>query len=157
MNRVKKRFNIIDLVIIVTVIGCLLGVVVRYNFVNRIMALEESETVTVYMTAKELIPGVAESISKRDEFFCVSTDNSLGKPKFVSVAKSRFVYADTNGSPAIGTNDSKKDVRICFEVKGVKNENGFLLNGTQLIVPGNEMVIMSSKGQVSVIITEIRY
>ncbi|MBR5516078.1 MAG: DUF4330 family protein [Clostridia bacterium] len=156
MNNVKKRFNIIDFVVIIVVIGCIAGVAVRYNFVNRIIALDESESVTVFFMAKELSPELAATVNKKSEFYCDATNNYLGNPETVAVINSKFVYSDNEGRPQSGINELKKDLRMSFDVMGVKGENGFLLNGTQLLIPGGEMVIKSNSTQLSVIITEIR-
>ena len=156
MNSIRKRFNVIDFVILIVIIGCIAGVIVRYNFVNRILAPEETQTVTVTFTAKELPVKIIDSVNKKTSFTCVSTDNSLGKLNYFRVLDSEYVYTDTNGRPRIGHSDTKKDLTGSFEVTGIKNDNGFLLNGTQFLAPGNEITIKSRDVQLSVIITEIK-
>lgn len=156
MNNTKKRFNIIDFVILVIILGCIAGLVIRYNIVDSIVGMTESEVKTVSFIAKDLYPEVAASVKEGSVFYCEANGISLGSLSHLKNQPGEYIYIDSAGSAASVDAPVKRDISGSFELEGFVSENGFMINGTQYVAPGKEMLIQSEDVQISVIITEIK-
>ncbi|MBE6686975.1 MAG: DUF4330 family protein [Ruminococcaceae bacterium] len=156
MSSEKKRFNIIDFVIIVVVLGCIAGLLFRYNFVERIIVPEDTKEMIVGFMAEGVSPEIAEHMNNSSEFLCSATDNYLGKPYNLKKTDAKYYFAGEDLRAEQGVDNTKKDIKGNFKVKGVMTDDGFLLEGTQFIAPGKEITIQSEDLVISVIITEIK-
>ena len=65
----KVRFNIIDFDIIVIVIGCVVGVVIRFNVIDKLVLDTVRDDVRISFAVSGISPQIANSIVDGDEFF----------------------------------------------------------------------------------------
>ena len=46
-NAKKNRFNIVDFVLVITILACIIGITIRYNLSETLIQSQDSATVTV--------------------------------------------------------------------------------------------------------------
>ncbi|MBE6574393.1 MAG: DUF4330 family protein [Ruminococcaceae bacterium] len=156
MNKIRKRFNVIDFVVIVIVIGCIAGLIVRYNIIDRVTSAVKNDKVSVNFIAYKLDPDVADSVKNGQVYYTSSGNISLGEIKNISLRDSKLVYTDKDGKAQLGRDNAKRELKGSFSVEGAVTENGFMLDGVEYLAPGKELIIYSEEVQLSVIITEIK-
>lgn len=156
MNSIRKRFNIIDFAVIIIILGCIAGLIVRYNLIERVVNAVDNDPVSVNFIAKELSPEIAEAVENGQEYYLVDSDIYLGKINNIKVSDAERVYADENGQAAVGIDSTARELIGNFTLKGAKTEKGFLLDGVEYLAPGKELVIRCDDLILSVIITEIK-
>lgn len=156
MNNIRKRFNIIDFAVIIIILGCIAGLIVRYNLIERVVNAVDNDPVSVNFIAKELSPEIAGVVKNGQEYYLCDSDTYLGKINHIKVSDGRTVYADESGQAVFGTDPTVKELRGNFTLKGAKTEKGFLLDGVEYLAPGKELVIQCDEVILSVIITEIK-
>ncbi|MBQ3100423.1 MAG: DUF4330 family protein [Clostridia bacterium] len=151
----KIRFNIIDFLIIVIAIGCIAGVIMRYDIIDKIVVDRERDEVSVSFMITGISPQISDQIKDGDEFYVVGANTRLGVLEDHTVSNAEKVEANENGFPVRSYDDTSRDVRGTFTSYGVNNEDGFFLGGTLFIAPGKTLTIESRNVRISVIITEI--
>lgn len=151
----KLRFNIIDLLIVIIVIGCIAGVIMRYDIVDKLVVNSKRDEVKVSFMITGISPQISEQIKDGDEFYVVGSSNSVGILQEHTLGNAEKVEANENGEPVRSYDDTLRDVRGSFVSLGVLNEKGFFLGGTLFIAPGKTLTIESRNVRISVIITEI--
>lgn len=151
----KIRFNIIDIIIVIIVIGSIVGVIFRYDIVDRLVLDSKRDEVNVSFMITGISPQISEQITDGDEFYVVGSSDSMGV--LVEHTTGNFVTVEANekGEPVQSFDDTLRDVRGTFSSLGVLNDEGFFLGGTLFIAPGKTLTIESRNVRVSVIITEI--
>jgi len=152
----KLHFNIIDLLIILIVLGCLAGVVIRYNVIDRLVLDTRRDEVKISFMVAGITPQIANSINDGEEFFVVESGESIGSLAEHSVTNATIVEANDSGIPVKSIDDTLRDVRGVFTSYGRVRDDGFFLGGTMFLAPGKTLTVESRSVRFSVIITEIR-
>lgn len=157
----KLHFNIIDFLIIFIVLGCIVGVVVRYNIIDRMVLDTKRDEVSISFLASGITPQIANTIDKAngEEFFVVGSSESIGTLELTpdSIKNASIVEADDNGNPVKSSDDTLRDVRGVFKAYGNIRDDGFFLGGTLFAAPGKTLTVESRSVRFSVIITEIKH
>lgn len=154
-EKTKGRFNVIDLLIIVIVLGCIAGIVYRYNLVDRLIVDSTRDEVTVRFVTASVSKDIDEKLSDGDEFYIESSGEKFGTLTGHSSTDNSYVASDDNGRPVISYNKELRDIEGTISCRGVMRDEGFFIGGTQFVAPGSELVIESVNVRISVIITEI--
>lgn len=154
-NEGKLRFNIIDLVIVIVVIGCIAGVVVRYNVIDRMVLDTKRDEVSISFMVSGISPQIANTIADGEDFYVVETGEGFGKLLSHSVSNASIVEANDSGRPVKSFDDTLRDVRGEFRSYGIVRDDGFFLGGTMFLAPGKALTVESRSVRFSVIITEI--
>ncbi len=154
-RRTKKRLNAVDFVIIILVIGCIAGVIARYNIVDRIVVNKYRDEVKISFKVSGISADIADNIKNGDTFYIDASSQELGDVISSEVSDARVLVPDENSSFSVTQDTSKKDVICTLKGFGIMGEDGFMLGGTEFLAPGDEVVIRSRQVQLSVIITEI--
>ncbi len=152
----RKRLNVIDFVIIVIVLGCIAGIIARYNIVNRIVVDSDRDEVEISFVVTSISPMISEAVNDGDVFYSESSGNCIGTLIRHEVKNSEIVYSNENGEPVVGSDQTKRDVTGTLRAYGIMGSDGFMLEGTQFLAAGKKLTIQSLEVQISVIITEIR-
>ena len=154
-KRTSSKFNVIDLLIVVIVLGCIVGIVYRYNLVDRLMVNNKSDEMKVSFITTAVSKDIEDKISDGDVFYVENTGEAFGKLKEHESSDNSYVTADENGKAVISYNKELRDIQGSFICSGVMRDEGFFIGGTQFIAPGSELVLESVNVRISVIITEI--
>ncbi len=145
----KHRFNIVDFVLILTVIACVVGIAVRSNL--KIAVSNEKDTVMLTVKVYALKNEYLDAFVIGDTFYYHNMANlPLGTLTAVesTPAVTRFVNSDGTWSTAYY--DDRIDVTCKIEATGVySEENGFMLDGSTYIGSGSGMAVRSSRIETS--------
>ena len=156
-NNGKLRFNIIDLLIVVIVLGCIAGAVIRYNVIDRIVLDTTRDEVKISFMVSGVTPQIAGAIVDGEEFYVVGSDYTIGVLTEHNISNALIVEANDNGQPVESFDDTLRDVRGSFRSHGVVREDGFFLGGTMFLAPGKTLIAESKSVRFSLIITEISH
>ena len=152
----EKKFNVIDFIIIVLVLGAIIAMVVRYNLVEKLVTDDVRDEVEISFLATGISPEIASGITDGSEYFTESNGMSVGELLSHTVTDSKIVISNEYGQPVVSSDKTKKDVSGVLKSGGVMTEDGFMLDGVTFVCAGKNLKIQSLNGQFSVIITEIK-
>jgi len=156
-NKIKARFNIIDLIIIIVILGCIAGAAIRYNVADRIGINAEQKTVEISFVIKDVRNSTAEALVIGDNFYWEQNGALLGvlKDKQSSEAESHYVGDD--GVLQSVYSSERCDIKGVLTSTGTINEDGsFMLAGNQFVSAGKELDVKSPHIEVTLIITDIQ-
>ena len=141
MNETKKthRFNVVDLIIVIVLIGCVVGIVLREYSKTTLEngSLTEDGKITVYATA--VIPYVENeqiSMLQTGQDFEEATDDggSYGTLYYYSaIADARERYALNDGRQYTTVNPKRKDVYCVLEFRVTDTEFGYLIDNRRYL------------------------
>ncbi len=157
-NTEKKRirFNIIDLVIILAVIGCFCGIALRYNVMDKIGLNNARDKVEIEFRIIGIRPTSYDAMVKGDTFYWQQNGMRIGTLKeAVSEYSKTYVIRDDQQIVCYERED-RYDVVGTITAEGILSEDGFMLNGTQQIAPGKEMKVESKNIAVTLTVTKIK-
>lgn len=162
MSEKKKfRFNILDVIIILVVVACIIGAAVRYSLPTKLgIIFEGKDTAVVTFYATNLKANAAkESFVEGDRYFCDTFNCYLGDiynaDKFIYEPHKMF-NANDDGTMTVDTVDTRYDVTGYFKVKGTfDEENGFMLNKTDKLSPGEELGVYSVSRTMRIVIVSV--
>lgn len=151
----KTGFNVIDLLIVIIVLGCIAGIIYRYNLVDRLIVDSKRDEVSVKFITAAVSKDIEDKLSDGDVFYIESSGELFGTLSDHTSTDNSYVASDDNGMPVISYNKELRDIEGTITCKGVMRDEGFFVDGTQFIAPGSELILESINVRVSVIITEI--
>ncbi len=153
----KLRFNIIDFLIIVIVLGCIAGAVIRYNIIDRIVLDTKRDEVKISFLVSGISPQIAEAMKEGDEYYISGASYTIGRLSKPTVGPAQIIDENEEGRPVASEDNTLRDVRGSFTSYGVLNEDGFFLAGTMFLAPGKTLTVESKSATFSLIITEISH
>jgi len=155
MTKNKIRFNIIDFIIVIAIIGCIVGVALRYNVVDRIGISSLNDTVEIEFVIFNIRPTSYDAMVKGDTFYWKQNNMEIGVLKEATGSYSETFIQTEDLKMVKHLRDDRYDVRGTFVAKGAMTESGFMLNGTQFLAPGKSLNVISKNIDVTLTITKI--
>lgn len=156
-DKKKKRFNVIDFVIVVVVLGCIAGIAARYNIVNRIVVDSDRDEVEISFLATDMSPMLSYAVNVGETFYSEASGISMGPLIEYDVKDSIITFINDSGEKETAADPAKKDITGTLRATGIMSADGFMLGGTQYLAAGKTLTIQSLEVQLSVIITEIKH
>ena len=154
-NRRKLKFNLLDAAVILLVIGAVAGIMLRYNVASRLNAVSSTDQARITFVAKNLRSVTTDAFVPGDIFYWKQNGITIGTLESVNTNYSEVMIHDENFVIKKTINDQRYDVKGVILADGNDTGAGFMLNGTQYIGPGKEMVIRSKNIEVTVTITDV--
>jgi len=155
--KLKGKFNIIDFLIIVAVIGCIAGVFLRYDLATKVGLNSNRDEVEISFIVVSIRRESTEALIEGDTIYWEQNGMEIGKLLSKEVGEEVKYVLDGNYEYNKKFNEIRYDVRGVILAKGNMTENGFMLNGTQFIAPGKELKIQSKNITTSVTVTGVRH
>ncbi len=149
----KLRFSIADFIIVLIVIACTAGAVIRSGLTAKLFDRAEASEMTVSFTAEGLTENEAKVFSE-DKIFYLD-GKVFGK---ISSASSENAFGYFENDRGVLTEYEKEglfDVSGSFVCSLASTESGKLLNGKTYIAAGSVFTVKADSCEVSVIITGI--
>lgn len=154
----KIRFNAIDVFIIIALIGCIVGLVLRYQLVDLIRNSDGENNAIISFRVSNIQEASKDYINDGDKFFIVEGSNKLDfgtvKGK-IDWAPSEVYNFDNEGNYVLSSKTGRIDVRGKVLASGMFTDEGFLLGDTKYIAPGSSISVQSSKIEITIQITDI--
>ena len=155
MAKNKIRFNIIDFVIIIALIGCIVGVALRYNVVDKIGLSSHSDNVEIEFVIFSIRPTSYDAMVKGDTFYWKQNNMEIGTLKEATGSYSEVFIPTSDLKMVKSFRDDRYDVRGVFSATGAMTESGFMLGGSQFLAPGKSLNVISKNIDVTLTITKI--
>lgn len=151
----KTRFNVIDFIIIILVIGCVVGIVLRYNYVQNLLSTGGGVSAQVKFTA-DISKTTSEGVSVGDVYYIVSNNLEFGKLTSCEFNET-YTYEESESGLLVKTLDETKvTLTGIITVSGRDTSNGFMLGGTYFISPGQSFEIIGKNARFTVTLTSLK-
>lgn len=154
--KVRKHFNIIDLLLILAVIAIITGVALRYNLAGKIGLKSNKDTVIVSFLVQDIKPASAAAMINGDVFYIDQNDVELGELLSTTITDAEAYVENSNGELVLTYSTINCDVRGEFKATGSLTDDGFMLGGTQFISANKEVYVKSKHIMYTIRITGIR-
>ena len=150
----KSRFNIIDIVIVLAVIGIVVASFVRGDIVKRFT--ESDDKVVVYtFEAKNLKVSSALYISNGDMVYIKDSGKYIGTITGYIVRNAQTVVETADGKLVEGTLPDRIDLIITVETKGRQTDAGIFINDGLFISAGKEFEVATKKLTFPMVVEEV--
>lgn len=153
----KKKFNVLDFVILTIIILCVAALAVRYINTHR-TSEKEMGKYAVTFTVKNVRSTTADAFLAGDTVYLASNDAEIGVLESLDSNRPASVYkSDLNGGivKLYYPENTLVDLTATFSCRGIMNENGFFVLGTQYLSPGTELTVYTPHMYVNIAVTGI--
>lgn len=154
----KKRFNVIDALILALILAVVLGIVFRADLIHSIRLAHQEDSVSISFLATGLPRNMGTAFSEGEIFRIASDGTPLGTvsgtptivpaEQFTQDADGLLVRLESPDGISI-------DLRGIVLATGAYSGDIFLLNGTTPLAPGMTLQICSEKAEAEILITGI--
>lgn len=138
-GKFRFRFNVIDLLIVLIVLACVIGLAIRLGTVKEYSADENLKSYALYFTVTNIAYTSEDAFVVGDTVTITEGGIVLGQfAGLESILPAEFFARDSEGN-LITVNypeTTRIDVTGRIESRGVMSENGYLVNGTTYIASG---------------------
>ena len=155
--KIKGKFNIIDFLIIVAIIGCVAGVFLRYDLATKIGLNSNKDEVEISFMVMGLREGSTAALIEGDTIYWEQNGMEIGKLLSKEISETVHYILDENFEYQKDPNEIRFTVRGVISGKGNMTDAGFMLNGTQFIAPGKEMKIQSKNISTTLTVTAVKH
>ena len=150
-DKKKTRFNIIDVIIVILIIGAITGIILRYNIVGRLVSDSNRDKVKITVLVNGVNPALAESIKDGEDFYI--ENNKFGKLTEHKADNSAVYKPDDDGKITRSSDPSLNDVTAVFTAEGIIDPDGsFKLAGSRFLAAGKTVVLQSMHVQLEGVI-----
>ena len=155
ISKKKLRFNIIDLLILIVILGAIATVVVRLDITDKIVqsTAEDSAKVTLLITSVD--PTAVAAVAEGDEIVWEQENCYFGK--IVSKEVSNAVVYNTveDGSYVKTVNPERYDILITVDTEGVFTKEGYQLGGRSYLAAGKTVTFHNGKTVLTSLVTSV--
>ena len=154
----KTKFNIIDFIIILLVVACIGGIYVRYNLIDKIGVNAQLKNYEITFISKELRYTSLAAFEKDTAVIDRKTGNNIGIFKGIETNSPSAAYVEKSDGTIeklYYPENTKIDVKGKIIVRGIMNDNGFLLDGKQYIATGTTLKISTEKLDIDISVEAI--
>lgn len=138
----KRRFNLIDFLLLALLFAGILALVLRGNLARQIGLEHAGEKAEVTLSLSALDTSDASLFSEKTPLIDPATGEHLGVIKAVR-KENALVYSLNEQKQLVRAFDtSKKDLTIVLDATGAKTEKGFLLNASVFATPGDQIRVL---------------
>lgn len=145
-ERVRPRFNVIDVLIVLIVLACAVGLVFRFGNIGNMSSEDELKTYDVYFTVSNIAYTAEDAFVQGDTVTLSESGAILGEfAGLESILPAEFFARDSGGNLiAVHYPEATRiDVTGRIVSRGIMSENGYLLNGTTYVASGTEYTVQS--------------
>ena len=154
----KGRFNIIDLILLITVLACIAGIYLRYSASQDFGVKQQLDSFTLSFEVQNIRYTSADAFPSGDAVYMRSDDTYVGTILSLdSTSPTEYIFFDLAGNvkQTYYPENTRIDVTGKILSQGRMTENGFLLNGNVFVAPGRTYSIKTPHIDVDITITDI--
>ena len=145
----RRRFNVMDALIIIVVLLCIASIVYRFNLIDGAGITDNSEEYRLYFEIEDIRNTSTESLVPGDTVRLASTNEKIGKFDEIVQNIPALATYNNNGKEIYYPPENEENkydetryyVTGYISVSGRMTENGFLLNGNTYIASNSELTI----------------
>ena len=152
----KYRFSIFDAIIIIAVIACIVGIVLRFR-------LTSSNDFSSKATVEFIVPGVMQStadsmtakLKNGTKLYLASSDKEIGYIVSVESERSKVYATSSDGTLERVEHPENYDVKGVCVLYGSDGEAGFLIGGNTLATISEVIYVYSTDVEFSITLTDV--
>ena len=163
MKAKKKKFSLsgIDIMIILLIILCVVGLVIRNGLIDSILKRTDLSSAEIGFSVSSVTQEVADSVKTGDTVTMLndskrSKDSKLGQIKSVSKTSALTLVEKGDGTPERVTDERLRDMTGTITVSGKMTDSGYMLNGDTYIAAGSKFSVTSGNAVFEILITSVR-
>lgn len=142
----KFRFNVIDVLIILIVLSCIVGLILRFGNVRDFSSSENLKTYDIYFSVSNVAYTSEDAFVRGDTVRLADGGAVLGEfAGLETILPAEFFARDESGNVIVVNYPASTQIDVTGRIvsHGVMSENGYLLNGTTYIASGAEYSVQS--------------
>lgn len=155
MKKAKFRFNILDLLILVVILLCIAGALLRGGVKTTDEKLETQTAVISYFISN-VQSASQHCFQEGDPIYSHTLGCDLGHLVGKVQVEPSVYFVEDDGKIIKTVSDAGRvDIRGQFEAEGKMSESGFAIGGTQYIAPGLSTYAFLPNINVTILITDV--
>ncbi len=151
----KKRFNIIDFMIILVVFALVFSIALRYNLADRVGLRSRTDEATISFLVLKASPSTIDAFVTGDVFYIDQNSVVLGTLQNAQSSEAEQYHENEDGAMILSYTSAYIDIRGEIKASGTLTESGFMLNGTTFIAPNKKITVKSKNVTCDFIITSV--
>lgn len=156
MNEEKKRFNVIDVLIILGILLIVLALIFRAQIINVFNDTGSRTECRITFIADELPNDTANSVRAGEQMTWLDRDISLGAIESVNVSPATVYVQSLDGSYSPVVSDTLKQL-TCTVVTTCLPDNGCYIDGKYFVAKGMSMLLSTPTAQFNVTVIAVEY
>jgi len=160
MKREKKtrrfRFNVIDAIVLVTVLAVFATLFIRDRLADNMAGTGSSDTVEIVFYVNDIRSDSAQAAVVGEKIFWKQNNMLIGTISDAVISPAEIYVEASDGTTKFGLNEERCDLRITVRATGAVTSEGFMLDGTQFIAAGKEMILLSRTTEVEGMVMSVR-
>jgi hypothetical protein len=149
----RVRFSVIDFIILLLVIACIVGIVMRYDLAEKLFSDTARVEARVTFIAEAVSPDEANAFRPNTDFHV--RDTFFGTLLSAESTPAVIYYENPNGVLSSYEDASRFDLRGSLTVRAVFGENGCLLNGNTFIAAGSVFTLRANSVSVDITVLSV--
>ena len=157
----RRRFNVIDAVIVILVILCIVSVIYRFDFIDGIGVSDNNEEYQLYFEIENIRNTSVDFLVSGDTVRNSKTNDKIGVLDEILLTTPALAAYNKNGEeifyPEISEENEETRYYVTgyITVSGRMTENGFLLNGSTYIAANSELAVATENIETTIKVLEI--
>ena len=150
----KISFSVIDFVVIIIIIALFVGVIARYDVVDRLFSKTSLVEAKVTFVAEAITAEEAAAFKENNKFY--TDGDTFGTLTAVSDPAAALMYRENSEGVLVPyEHDSLLDIRGSFTCKVISSKNGYLLGGNRYIAAGSVFTVRADGVAVKITVLSI--
>lgn len=156
MNEEKKRFNVIDVLIIIGILLIVLALIFRAQIINVFNDKGSRTECRITVIADELTTDTATSVKAGDQMTWLDRDVSIGTVESVNTTPSTVYIPNPDGSYSPVVSDTLTQL-TCTVITSCLSDNGCYIDGKYFVAKGMTMLLSTTTAQFKVTVIAVEY
>lgn len=152
----EKRFSfsVIDFAVVIVILSLFIGVIARYNVVDRLFSKTSLQNAKVTFVAEAITSEEAASFTENKKFY--TEGEVFGTLTAVTDPVKALIYRENAAGELVAyEHESLLDVRGSFTCKVMGSKNGYLLGGNRYIAAGSVFTVRADGVAVKITVISI--
>ncbi len=159
-KKLKKahHFNVLDAIIVVLVLACVVGIIIRYNLIDGLLKEANLSEYEITFSVADVRYTTANAFVEGDTFYIDDKDIFMGYfEKLDSISPAVMYVNDAEGNVMVVNypESTRIDLTGRISCEGRFENNRFLLNGTYYIAPGKTLDVRSEHLDIQITVSKI--
>ncbi len=150
----KISFSVVDFTIIVIGMALIVGIVIRYDIVDKLFSKTSLTDAKITFIAEAITPEEAAAFTENNKFYTdkdvFGTLNTVSEP-----AKALMYRENSDGTLVSYEHDTLLDIRGSFTCKVIESNSGYLLGGNRYIAAGSVFTVKADGVAVKITVLSV--
>ena len=152
-NSKKISFSVIDFTIIIVILALLVGIIARYDVVDKLFSKTSLVEARVKFVAEAITPEEASAFNENNKFYI--DGEQFGVLTAVTPQKAIMYRENAQGALVSYEHETLIDLKGDFTCKVMKSDSGYLLGGVRYIAAGSVFTVRANGVAVKITIISI--